>query len=114
MAQFAGPLPPNFDTGRGYLVFYRKDCDHCHELLDRFFTGPLKIPTLAIATPERSGFPDPLDELPMPCTECVMRSLPIGPDYVLSTPVVVRVQDGIVECAAEVDTAAPLPECLVP
>ncbi len=115
LAPLAGALPPNFNTGTWYVVFYRKDCDHCHELLERFFTGPLKIPTLAIATPERSGFPDPLDELPMPCTECVMRSLPIGPDYVMQTPVVVRVKDGIVECAAEgVDAAAPLPECLVP
>ncbi len=115
LAAFAGPLPPNFETGTWYVIFYRKDCDHCHDLLKRFFTGPLKIRTLAIATPERSGFPDPLDELPMPCTECVMRSLPIGPDYVMQTPVVVRVKDGIVECAAEgVDAAAPLPECLVP
>ncbi len=115
LAAFAGPLPPGFDTGTWYVVFYRKDCDHCHDLLERFFTGPLSIPTLAIATPERSGFPDPLDVLPMPCTECVIRSLPIGPDYVMQTPVVVRVQDGIVECAAEgVDAAAPQPEGVVP
>jgi hypothetical protein len=115
LAQFAGPLPPDFNEGTWYVIFYRKNCDHCHELLERFFTGPLKIRTLAIATPERSGFPALIDQLPMPCTECVLRELPIGPDYAMQSPVLVRVKDGVVECAAEgVDAEAPLPECLLP
>ncbi len=112
LAPHAGPLPPGFEEGTWYVMFYRKDCDHCHDLMTRFFTGTLPIRTVAIAVPEPEGFPDPFDDLGMPCTECVQRELPVGPNYVMSTPVLVRVEDGIVRCAAEVDSAADLPECL--
>ncbi len=68
---------------------------------------------MAIAVPEPEGFPDDFDDLGMPCTECVQRALPVGPNYVMSTPVLVRVEDGIVQCAAEVDAKADLPDCVL-
>jgi len=49
--------PGDLGTGTHYLIFYRKDCEHCHELMEVFFSGPLDIPTTAIAVPERDGFP---------------------------------------------------------
>ena len=113
LAPHAPPLPKGFEKGTWYVLFYRKDCEHCHELMARFFTGALSIPTVAIAVPEPEGFPDDFDDLGMPCTECVQRALPVGPNYVMSTPVLVRVEDGIVQCAAEVDSKADLPDCVL-
>jgi hypothetical protein len=103
-------LNADLETGQQYVVFYRKDCEHCHELLEVYFSGALQLPTTAVAVPERNGWPTE-NLQPFPCTECRLAELPSGIDWFLQTPVLVRLSDGIVECAAEVDPGAP--ECLL-
>jgi len=110
IASYVAGMPADLAQGRQYVVFYRKDCGHCHALLDTFFTQDLPGPTTVIAVPERAGFPT-AGIKPMPCTACRRAELPVGCDWFFKTPVVVRLQDGVVECAAEVDAANP--ECLV-
>ncbi len=95
--------------GTRFVLFYRKDCEHCHELMEAFFTGPLAVPTTAVAVPDRGGFPT-VGTLSFPCDQCDRAELPSGVDWFLQTPVLVRLADGIVECAAEV--TADKPECL--
>jgi hypothetical protein len=102
-------LPDDIASGSQYVIFYRKDCEHCHELMELFFSGPLAAPTTAIAVPERGGFPTE-NLQPFPCRECRTAELPDGVDWFLQTPVLVRLLDGRVECVAEVDPEAP--ECL--
>ncbi len=110
IASWVRGLPPDLVTGQQYVVFYRKDCEHCHELFAVYFNGTLPWPTTAIAVPERNGFPtENLQEFP--CAECRVAELPDGVDWFLQTPVLVRLADGVVECAAEVDPDAP--DCLV-
>ncbi len=92
-----------------YLIFYRKNCEHCHELLETYFDSPPDRPTTVIAVPERKGFPSE-GVLEMPCTACRQAELPAGCDWFLKTPVMVRLDDGVVECAAEVDVTNP--ECI--
>lgn len=101
--------PADLDQGTQFLVFYRKDCPHCHELLDLHFQGALPYPVTVVAVPERSGFPTS-NVFPMVCTECREAELPAGVDWFMQTPVVVRLENGMVRCAAEVDPEAP--ECL--
>lgn len=103
-------LSGDLETGQQYVVFYRKDCEHCHELLEVYFNGTLQLPTTAVAVPERGGWPTQ-NLQPFPCTQCRLAELPSGVDWFLQTPVLVRLSDGIVECASEVDPQAP--ECLV-
>ena len=103
-------LPDDLDFGPQYVIFYRKDCEHCHELMELYFSGSLERPTTAIAVPERDGFPTE-NLQPFDCPECRLAELPAGIDWFLQTPVLVRLADGVVECAAEVDATAP--ECLV-
>ncbi len=97
-------------SGKGveYVVFYRKDCEHCHTLFEMWFAGELPDPVLLVAVPERSGFPQ--NAFPVPCGECARAELPAGCDWFFQTPAMVRLEDGVVVCAAEVDPAAP--ECL--
>jgi len=102
-------LPDDLDVGQQFVVFFRKDCEHCHELLEVFFSGALDRPTTAIAVPERDGWPTE-NLQPFPCSECRVAELPSGIDWFLQTPVVVRLTNGRVECAAEVDPMSP--ECL--
>ena len=99
-------LPEDIDTGQQFVIFYRKDCEHCHELMEVFFSGSLEFPTTAVAVPERDGYPTE-NVQPFSCTECRRAELPAGVDWFLQTPVLVRLMDGFVECAAEVDSSAP-------
>lgn len=93
--------PPDLDTGTQLLLFYRKDCEHCHALMEAFFVGPLAVPTTAVAVPERAGFPS-VGVQPFVCAECRLAELPAGVDWFLQTPVLVRLEAGVVTCAAEV------------
>ena len=90
-------VPKDFQSGRWIVVFYREDCDHCHELLGTYFTGKLPVRTLAIAIPDA----DPNSILDNPCDECVKVSLAKGPNYVIQTPVVLAINEGVVECVVE-------------
>ena len=85
------PLPVNLNEGRHHVVLMREDCDHCHELLLRYFGGTLPAPTISIAVPDASG--EPLEN---PCMQCTKAAFPKGITYVFSTPVLLTVQDGVV------------------
>jgi glutaredoxin len=105
----AGGVPADFQTGRWIVIFYREDCDHCHELLSTYFTGKLPVRTLAVAIPDA----DPNSILDNPCEECVKVSLVKGPNYVIQTPVLLAIQDGVVECLIEnAEDMAALEGCL--
>jgi hypothetical protein len=84
-------MPVNLNEGRHHVVLMREDCDHCHELLMRYFGSELPAPTVAISVPDATG--EPLEN---PCTQCTATAFPKGITYVFSTPVLLTVQDGVV------------------
>jgi hypothetical protein len=100
-------LPDDLDEGQQYILFYRKDCEHCHELMEFFFAEELPLPTTAVAVPDRAGYPT-LGVQPFVCTGCRLAELPAGVDWFLQTPVLVKLVDGVVECAAEVTADNPI------
>jgi len=87
------PLPANLEQGRWIVMFYRKDCDHCHEVLEKHFMVKLPAPTLLISIPDTN----PASELPNPCTECLDTSFIKGPEYVVGTPILMCIENGIVK-----------------
>ena len=91
------PLPEGIEEDRFHLVFYRADCEHCHTLLDDFFSGPLSTPTIAVEIPDG----DPTADLGMPCEECLLHELPEGTQYVVTTPVLLTIEAGVVLAACE-------------
>jgi len=99
-------LPDDIAVGQQYVLFYRKDCEHCHELMEFFFADELPLPTTAVAVPEKAGFPS-VGVQPFVCGSCRLAELPAGVDWFLQTPVLVKLSDGVVECAAEVTAAEP-------
>jgi len=86
-------IPADLEKGRWIVMFFREDCEHCHAVLDRFFTPKVPMNTLLIAVPDA----DPAASLPNPCSECNIRTLPKGPDWVIGTPVLLSIQDGVVK-----------------
>jgi hypothetical protein len=111
LAQYMKQWPADVESGKRYIVFYQGTCEHCHELLESHFSGELSIPTTAIRIPEkRDGF-ELRGTHPMPCSKCEMLQLPTGCDWVITTPILVALENGVVICAKEGDE--PLePECL--
>ncbi|MCK5378253.1 MAG: hypothetical protein KAJ78_02570 [Acidobacteria bacterium] len=103
-------VAPGQVEGVEYVVFYRKDCEHCHELMEAWFAGVLFAPTVAVAVPDRNGFPTE-NLQPFDCPECFLAELPAGIDWFFQTPVLVRLENGVVQCAAEVTAGDP--QCLV-
>jgi hypothetical protein len=102
-------LPPKFLEGRWIVVFYREDCDHCNDLLMTYFSGALKFPTLTVAIPDA----DPAASMPNPCDACSKISMIKGPNYVIGTPVVLAINNGIIECVVEdVEDMTALEACL--
>ena len=87
------PLPANLEQGLWIVMFYRKDCDHCHEVLEKYFMVKLPAPTLLISIPDTN----PAAELPNPCADCIDTSFIKGPEYVVGTPILLSIENGIVK-----------------
>jgi hypothetical protein len=107
IASWINGLPDDLNGGQQYVMFYRVDCEHCHELMEVYFAGDLPLPTTAVAVPERAGFPE-TGALPFVCGACRLAELPAGVDWFLQTPVLVRLNGGVVECAAEMTADDPI------
>lgn len=86
------PIPDELDEGRSFLMFYRSDCEHCHHMLEEWFTESVPAPTIAVEVPDT----DPANAMPFPSTRVMRHTLPKGPDYVISTPALFAIKDGVV------------------
>ncbi len=94
------PLPAGFDQGKWHIVLYRVDCDHCQELINNHFEGKLATRTMLVKVPDAS----PGKALPNRATDVVRSELvrmSNGPDYVIGTPIVLTVVDGVVKAVCE-------------
>ncbi len=86
------PIPEALDEGRAFVMFYRADCEHCHHMLEEWFTESVPAPTVAVAVPDV----DPENAMPFPTSLVERRTLPAGPQYVISTPALFALKDGVV------------------
>ena len=50
--------------------------------------------------------------LDQPCLDCAELELPVGTDWLMTPPVVIAIEDGVVKCAKEADDSE-APECLL-
>ena len=86
------PIPSELNEGRSFLMFYRSDCEHCHHMLEEWFTESVPATTIAVQVPDT----DPANAMPFPTTLVKRHTLPKGPDYVISTPALFAIKDGMV------------------
>ena len=95
-------VPADFRTGRKTLILYRNTCDHCFDLMNTRFSGKLSTPTYSIQIPDSAGG----KTYPNPCAECVKWELPTGPDYVIQSPLIMTIVDGVIAAICK-DTDKP-------
>ena len=86
------PIPDPLKEGRAFVMLYRADCEHCHDMLETWFTESVPAPTVAVEVPDT----EPDAALPFPSTLVERRVFPKGPQYVISTPALFAIKDGVV------------------
>jgi len=106
--QFMPRWPRDMDEGTRYVVFYNRTCEHCWEMFENDLTRDLGAPVVAIEVPHsRTTLTSP-DAWPMvPEEELVavdqLMNLPLGPDWIIQSPMAIRIEDGRIVCAMEGD-----------
>jgi hypothetical protein len=104
-------LPESIDNGKQYIILYSRTCEHCYELLLEHFSYDPPAPTTLVAIPEMAnGFLDN-DQIENPCLDCLELELPVGVDWLITPPVVIAIENGIITCAQEGEDAM-MPQCL--
>jgi hypothetical protein len=111
IAQYMIQWPDDVDTGRRYVIFYGRTCDHCELLFELYFADP-PVPTTIVAVPEtKQGFQEGSGHADL-CNGCQELEMPVGSDWVITTPIVVALEDGVVRCAVEGEDPE-APTCLI-
>lgn len=91
------------------VMFYSPYCEVCHEIFDNLIAPDPPDRVIAIEVPA-AGDPSTRD---MPeknevhCPDCLMLSLPGGPMWLITTPVVMTMQDGVITCVSTATDADP-------
>ena len=94
--------------GTVYVIFFSPRCGQCHELFEAYFAGTLDEPVIAVEIPPPPGVPLAESDQPIDinCPECQRLRLPDTVMWGVTPPAVVRIQDGMVECAVEANAFA--------
>jgi hypothetical protein len=103
--------PIDIHEGKQYIIFYSLTCDHCEALLWEYFEFP-SSPTTLVAIPQSTEGFDYESAFENPCYDCKMTELRIGTDWIIGTPLVVAIENGIVKCAIE-NEEFEAPACLI-
>jgi hypothetical protein len=99
--------PKDMDTGKRYVVFYSRTCEHCQAMLQHDLVIPLDAPVTAVEIPQSRDVVTAPDAWPMPSLAHVeLLTLPLGCSWIITPPLAVTVVDGKVTCANEGDHKA--------
>jgi hypothetical protein len=109
-------------SGTQWVVFYRPSCGRCHQVMETYFAGPQDGSVIAVKVPYGPGeefAPGDFAE-DVACAGCEMLELPSKRRWIITTPTIAKVEDGIITCvtwtdydrcraASESTVAAPTP-----
>ena len=96
--------PRDLDRGKRYVTFYSRTCDHCEEMFYADLVDPaLGSMVTAVEVPDSKTRLTSPDAWPLPETECELLALPLGCDWILTSPLTLTIEDGTVTCATEGD-----------
>ncbi|MCI0362802.1 MAG: hypothetical protein L0219_02905 [Phycisphaerales bacterium] len=93
--------PKDMDAAKRYVVFYSRTCEHCQEMFELYLIIPLDGPVAAVEIPAsptelRGENPWEMPEAPVEYLE-----LPLGCNWIITSPIVVTVESGTITCATE-------------
>lgn len=96
--------PKEMDAAKRYVVFYSRTCEHCEEMFSLYLIAPLDGPVAAVEIPASpTELTDPgawlMPEIPAGQIEHL--ALPLGATWVITSPIVVALENGTITCANE-------------
>jgi hypothetical protein len=99
---FMRQWPANMDDPKKYVVFYSRNCDHCEEMfINDLIDSELASKVTAIAVPHSKTELLATNAWYMPLSDCELLDLPVGSEWIISTPLALRIENGVVTCAEE-------------
>ena len=101
--QYLPVWPAGLDEGIRYVIFYSRTCDHCEEMFWSDLIKPYNPPVVAIEIPGDKETLTAANSWDMPETNCILMNLPLGTDWIITSPLSLRIENGIVTCAEEGD-----------
>ncbi len=101
--QFMPIWPSDMDGPKRYVVFYSRTCEHCEEMFHFDLIVPLDAPVTAIEIPTSRTQLTASNAWPLPETDCELMALPLGTTWLMTPPLALRIENGIVTCATEGD-----------
>jgi hypothetical protein len=101
--QFMPTWPKDMDRGKRYIIFYRRTCDHCQTMMEEDLLMPLDGPVTLVEVPESPTVMTMEGAPPLPLTVVTFEQLqlPLGTNWLIETPLVIAIKDGVVTCAQE-------------
>jgi hypothetical protein len=99
--------PKDMDTGKRYVVFYSRTCEHCETMFWDDLISALDAPVTAVEIPAARDVLTAADAWQIPPVDHVeLLALPLGCNWIIQPPLAVTLQDGVVVCANEGDHKA--------
>lgn len=95
--------------GDAIVVFYNPKCGQCHEVFDRWLAAGRSEKIIAVMVPAAEGSTEAAgdgDIGDITCPTCVRLELPKGPTWLITTPSVAVLKDGVIRCTADKDFTA--------
>ena len=92
-------------SGTQWVVFYRPSCGRCHQVMETYFAGPQDGSVIAVKVPYGPGEEFAPGEFAedVACTGCEMLELPSKRRWIITTPTIAKVEDGIITCVTWTD-----------
>ena len=86
-----------------FIVFYNPFCDACHTIFESDFSAPRLEMVFAIEVPPvKDAIIISQEDLgPIDCPQCVFDTLPPGPLWLVTPPMTVKVEQGVITCVAD-------------
>ena len=105
IARHLPQLTPLTMEGTKWVVFYSPECGRCHQVFKAYFAGPQGGDVIAVRIPRAPGETHLESDQPsdVECEGCERLALPEGTRWVITSPTIVRFQDGVVDCATGAD-----------
>jgi hypothetical protein len=92
--------------GDAIVVFYNPKCGQCHEVFDRWLASGRSEKIIAVMVPAADGAIEAAgdgDIGDINCPTCARLELPKGPTWLITTPSVAVLKDGVIRCTADKD-----------
>ena len=101
LVQLMRNWPSDLDSAKRHIIFYSRTCDHCEEMFRKDLVGELAAPVTAVEIPASKTQLRGDNPWSMPQTQCQLLTLPIGTDWILTAPLIITIENGVVTCAEE-------------